>query len=138
VLIRDQVWDALRRYDLLLAPTAPTPAPLIATTKARIESGAAAARRFFTRRSYTTPASLAGVPAISLPCGFTQSGLPIGLQLIARRFEEPTLLRTAYAYEQATTWRDRHPAANSLPLVTRPMAVSARRGSPSGKSDRGE
>ena len=109
VLIRDQVWGALRRYDLLLAPTAPTPAPLIASTKAPLENGAAAARRFFTRRSYTTPASLAGVPAISLPCGFTQSGLPIGLQLIARRFEEPTLLRAAYAYEQATTWRDRRP-----------------------------
>jgi Asp-tRNA(Asn)/Glu-tRNA(Gln) amidotransferase A subunit family amidase len=115
VLIRDQVWDALRRYDLLLAPTAPTPAPLIASTKARLESGAAAARRFFTRRSYTTPASLAGVPAISLPCGFTESGLPIGLQLIARRFEEPTLLRAAHAYEQATTWRDRRPLETATP-----------------------
>ena len=115
VLIRDQVWNALRRYDLLLAPTAPTPAPLIATTKARIESGVAAARRFFTRRSYTTPASLAAVPAISLPCGFTQSGLPIGLQLIARRFEEPTLLRAAYAYEQTTTWHARRPPETPAP-----------------------
>ena len=109
VLIRDQVWDALHQHDLLLAPTAPGPAPLIASTKAPLRSGAEAARRFFSRRSYTTPASLAGVPAISLPCGFTASGLPIGLQLIARRFEEATLLRAAHAYEQATSWRDRRP-----------------------------
>ena len=109
VLIRDQVWNALGRYDLLLAPTAPSPAPLIASAKTPLESGAAAGRRFFTRRSYTTPASLAGVPALSLPCGFTESGLPIGLQLIARRFEEPTLLRAAHAYERATSWHHRRP-----------------------------
>jgi aspartyl-tRNA(Asn)/glutamyl-tRNA(Gln) amidotransferase subunit A len=109
VLIRDQVWEALGQHDVLLAPTAPSPAPLIANTKAPLQSGAEAARRFFTRRSYTTPASLAGVPAISLPCGFTAGGLPIGLQLIARRFEEVTLLRAAHAYEQATSWRHHRP-----------------------------
>src|SRR5262249_56329830 len=107
--------EAPRGSDLPLAPRAPPPAPPIQPTKAGIESGAAAARRFFTRRSYTTPASLAGVPAISLPCGFTQSGLPIGLQLIARRFEEPTLLGAAHAYEQATTWRDRRPPQTAVP-----------------------
>ncbi len=109
VLIREQVWEALGRHHILLAPTAPSPAPRIASTKAPLQSGAEAARRFFTRRSYTTPASLAGVPALSLPCGFTAGGLPIGLQLIARRFEEPTLLRVAHAYEQATAWRHRRP-----------------------------
>jgi len=102
-------YKALGRHDLLLAPTAPSPAPLIASTTAPLQSGAEAARRFFTRRSYTTPASLAGVPALSVPCGFTATGLPIGLQLIARRFEEATLLRVAHAYEQATAWRHRRP-----------------------------
>ena len=110
VLIRNQVWTALGRYDLLLAPTAPTPAPLIASTKAPLQSGDAAARRFFTRRSFTTPASLAGVPALSLPCGFTAGGLPIGLQLIGRRFEDATVLRAAHAYERATPWHDRRPS----------------------------
>ena len=110
VLIRNQVWSALDRYDLLLAPTAPTPAPLIASTKAPLQSGDAAARRFFTRRSFTTPASLAGVPALSLPCGFTAGGLPIGLQLIGRRFEDATVLRAAHAYERSTPWHDRRPS----------------------------
>ncbi len=107
--IRAQVWDALARYDVLLAPTGPTAAPPIAAARAPIASRAEAARRFFNRRSYTTPASLAGVPALSLPCGFTAGGLPIGLQLIGRRFDEATLLRAARAYERATDWRARRP-----------------------------
>ena len=76
-----------------------------------MESGAAAARRFFARRSYTTPFSLAGLPAISVPAGFSREGLPIGLQIAGRAFDEPTVLRAAYAYEQATPWRDRRPPA---------------------------
>ena len=58
---------------------------------------------------YTISASLAGIPAISLPCGFSDRGLPIGLQLMGRPFEEATLLRAAYAYEQATKWRKKRP-----------------------------
>ncbi|PWU25090.1 MAG: Asp-tRNA(Asn)/Glu-tRNA(Gln) amidotransferase subunit GatA [Candidatus Rokuibacteriota bacterium] len=108
-LIRRQILDALGRYDVLLAPTAPRPAPLIAALAAPLESRQEAAQRFFARRSYTTPASLAGVPALSVPCGFTTSGLPIGLQLIGRPFEEATLLRAGHAYEQATAWHERQP-----------------------------
>ncbi len=51
----------------------------------------------------TIPVNLAGIPGISLPCGM-QNGLPIGLQILAKHFDEPTLLRAAYAYEQATPW----------------------------------
>jgi len=58
---------------------------------------------------FTISANLAGVPAISLPCGFSQAGLPIGLQLIGRPFEEATLLRAAHAYEQSTLWRTKKP-----------------------------
>jgi len=94
---------------VLLAPTGPTAALPIAGAQAPIASPAAAGRRFFNRRSYTTPASLAGVPALSLPCGFTVGGLPIGLQLIGRRLDEATLLRAARAYERATDWRARRP-----------------------------
>lgn len=108
-LIRAQVREALARHHVLLAPTAPTAAPPIASARAPIASGGEAGRRFFTRRSYTTPASLAGVPALSVPCGLTEAGLPIGLQLIGRRFDEATLLRAGRAYERAGGWAGRRP-----------------------------
>jgi aspartyl-tRNA(Asn)/glutamyl-tRNA(Gln) amidotransferase subunit A len=108
-LIRRQIADALAARHLLITPSQPTPAPLIAQTRAPVGSGAEAARRFFARRSYTTPFSLAGLPAISVPAGFSGGGLPIGLQIAGRAFDEPTVFRAAYAYEQATPWRDRHP-----------------------------
>ena len=57
----------------------------------------------------TMPVSLLGVCAISLPCGWTGKGLPIGLQLIGRPFDEARLLRLAHAYEQAADWRSRRP-----------------------------
>ena len=58
---------------------------------------------------YTIPANLAGIPAISLPCGFSKTGLPIGMQLMAKAFDEEMLLRIAYAYEQNTEWHTRKP-----------------------------
>jgi aspartyl-tRNA(Asn)/glutamyl-tRNA(Gln) amidotransferase subunit A len=58
---------------------------------------------------FTISVNLAGVPAIALPCGFSQAGLPIGLQIIGRPFEEEKLLRAAYAYEQSTQWRAKKP-----------------------------
>jgi aspartyl-tRNA(Asn)/glutamyl-tRNA(Gln) amidotransferase subunit A len=109
VLIANQVLAAFARFDLLLAPTQPGPAPSIAAGQARVVSKADAGGRFFTRRSYTTPFNLSATPAISIPCGFTTSGLPIGLQLAGRRYDEATVLRAAWAYEQATPWHQRHP-----------------------------
>jgi aspartyl-tRNA(Asn)/glutamyl-tRNA(Gln) amidotransferase subunit A len=53
---------------------------------------------------FTVSANLAGLPAISVPCGFTKSGLPIGLQLTGRRFDEQTILRAADAYDRETEW----------------------------------
>lgn len=58
---------------------------------------------------YTMPFDLLGLPAISLPCGFSADGSPIGLQLVGRAFDEPTVLRAAYAFEQATEWHRRRP-----------------------------
>ena len=58
---------------------------------------------------FTISVNLAGLPAIALPCGFSKSGLPIGLQLIGRPFEEGTILRAAHAYEQATEWHLKKP-----------------------------
>ena len=109
VLIAREVLGALERFDLLLAPTQPSPAPPIASGRTRVASKADAITRFFTRRSYTTPFNLSATPAISLPCGFTPAGLPIGLQLAGRRYDEATVLRAAWAYEQATAWHRRRP-----------------------------
>jgi Asp-tRNA(Asn)/Glu-tRNA(Gln) amidotransferase A subunit family amidase len=107
--------EALSRYTLLLAPTQPGPAPRIATGQAPVTSKEEAATRFFRRRSYTTPFVLAPVPAISLPCGFASNGLPIGLQLAGRRYDEATVLRAAWAYEQSTDWHRRRAACSPAP-----------------------
>lgn len=89
------------KYDLLMLPTTPTTAFAIEGTDA-----VAAARRL-TR--FTAPFNLTGVPALSLPCGFTNSGLPIGLQLVCRHWAEAPLLQAAQAYEQSTGWHNRLP-----------------------------
>jgi len=61
------------------------------------------------RPSFTNPFNLTGLPAISVPCGFTQGQLPVGLQIVAQPFEESVALRVAYAFEQATEWHKRRP-----------------------------
>jgi aspartyl-tRNA(Asn)/glutamyl-tRNA(Gln) amidotransferase subunit A len=58
---------------------------------------------------FTIPASMAGIPALSVPCGFSAAGLPIGLQLMGRPFDEATLFQVAGAYEAETGWRLRRP-----------------------------
>ncbi len=93
------------QVDILATPATPLPAPRIEESAA---SGAVSAAFHLAR--LTRPFNLAGVPALSLPCGFTQSGLPIGLQLVSRAWSEATLLRVAHAYEQATPWHTRPPA----------------------------
>jgi len=60
--------------------------------------------------AYTIPASLAGIPAMSIPCGFSKSGLPIGLQLAAKAFDEGTIFKAASAYEAQTDWNKRKPS----------------------------
>ncbi len=58
---------------------------------------------------FTISANLAGVPGISVNCGFTKSGLPIGLQILGKPFDEGAILNAAYAYEQATAWKEQRP-----------------------------
>ena len=102
-LIRQDFEAAFQDVDLIVTPVTPTPA---------FKFGAKSEDplQMYLSDIFTISANLAGVPAISLPCGFSQAGLPIGLQLIGRPFEEETLLRAAYAYEQSTQWRTKKPA----------------------------
>jgi aspartyl-tRNA(Asn)/glutamyl-tRNA(Gln) amidotransferase subunit A len=90
-------------YDLLLTPTMPIAAPLVEEP----EQDRSARPSLV---SYTAPFNLAGLPALSLPCGFTSNHLPIGLQIVARPWAEALVLRAGYAYEQATDWHQRRPS----------------------------
>jgi aspartyl-tRNA(Asn)/glutamyl-tRNA(Gln) amidotransferase subunit A len=108
-LVREQLRAALVQHDVLVAPTGHRPAPAIAAYNAAITSKAEAISRFFTRRSFTTPAALAGLPAMAVPCGFSSTALPLSLQIIGRRFEDATVLRVGHAYEQTTEWHRRRP-----------------------------
>ena len=104
VLLRRQFMEALGQVDILVCPTAPAPAPKHTALTATFETAEEVRSRFFFRRTYTGCYALTAMPAISIPGGFTSNNLPIGLQLGARPFAEETLLRAAYAYEQATPW----------------------------------
>jgi aspartyl-tRNA(Asn)/glutamyl-tRNA(Gln) amidotransferase subunit A len=98
VTFRRQIECFFADYDILLTPTTPIAAPPIDEPEA-----ARSARTSLV--SFTAPFNLAGVPALSIPCGFTREALPIGLQLVARPWAEASVLRAGYAFEQATDWR---------------------------------
>jgi len=97
------------RADILAVPTTPIAAPLIGEEKTRIAGKEHSTRALLLRLN--RPANLAGVPAISFPAGFTQSGLPIGLQLIGRSASEPLLLQIAAAFERLIELQRRPPLA---------------------------
>lgn len=101
-LIRRDFEAAFQGVDFIATPVTPTPAFALGE-KARDPL------QMYLSDIYTVSVNLAGLPAIALPCGFSKAGLPIGLQLIGRAFEEDTILRAAYAYEQATQWRTKKP-----------------------------
>ena len=97
----------LTDVDLLLGPTEPVTAPPILAEKVRAGEQTIGTTAALTQ--YTRPYNITGGPAISVPCGFSESGMPIGLQLAGKPFDELTVLRAAHAYEQATNWRTRRP-----------------------------
>ena len=107
-LLRSQVLEACDQCDVILSPYQPAPPPPIEDTKKPLTSKAQALdeiRNF----SFSTAAPIAGIPAISIPCGFSQDRLPIGLQIMAKRFDEEAVFRAAYAYEQNTRWHNMRP-----------------------------
>jgi len=99
--------ELFRQVDLLAGPTEPITAPKLLET--RVQIGAQAIGTTAALTQYTRPYNITGFPAISIPCGFSDAGMPIGLQLAGRPFDEVTVLRAAHAYEQATDWHTRRP-----------------------------
>jgi len=103
---RDVVGDVFGDVDVLVTPTMPVPAPNLNELKNKLDL--LRPRELVLLRN-TRPANVWGLPAISVPCGFTNTGLPIGLQIIGRPWDETTVLQLAYGYEQATEWHKREP-----------------------------
>ncbi len=101
-LVRRDFQRAFERVDLIVCPTTPNVAFKLGEKEDPLS--------MYLNDLFTIPVNLAGLPGLSLPCGFTLGGLPIGLQLIGKPFDEATLLRAAYAWEQATPWHTKKPA----------------------------
>lgn len=101
-LIKRDFDEAFKGVDAILTPTTPSPA-------FSIGEKVSDPLQMYLSDIFTISANLAGVPAISIPCGFTSKGLPVGLQIIGRPFDEEMILRIAHAYEQSTEWHKRRP-----------------------------
>ncbi|MFC1590617.1 Asp-tRNA(Asn)/Glu-tRNA(Gln) amidotransferase subunit GatA [Candidatus Omnitrophota bacterium] len=95
--------DAFKRVDCIVTPTSPTAAFGIGErTKDPLS--------MYLSDVFTISANLAGIPGISVPCGFTKGGLPVGLQILAKPFDEETMLKAAYAYQENTGWHKKRPS----------------------------
>ena len=101
-LIKRDFGEAFQSCDLIVTPTAPT-------TAFKLGEKTQDPLQMYLSDIYTISINLAGLPAVSLPCGFDPEGMPIGMQIIGEHFDEATILRVAHHYEQATEWHKRKP-----------------------------
>ncbi len=101
-LIKRDFDEAFKTVDVIATPTAPTAA-------FKIGEKSADPLQMYLSDIFTISVNLAGIPGISIPCGFTSGNLPVGLQLLGRHFDEESIIHAAYAYEQATEWHRRIP-----------------------------
>ena len=102
-----QIADQMKQVDLLLSATEPAGAPPIDAETMRVGDAEELVGAMVSR--LTRPYNIGGLPAITVPCGFTSEDLPIGLQLAGRAFADSLVLRAAHAYQQATDWHTRRP-----------------------------
>lgn len=109
VLVRREILDALAGCDALLCPAALNPAGRIDAAREQVDTPEDMDTRVLLRRISAYPFSMANIPAIALPMGFTRAGLPVSLQVAAKPFDESTVFHVAHAYERATPWHRRHP-----------------------------
>jgi aspartyl-tRNA(Asn)/glutamyl-tRNA(Gln) amidotransferase subunit A len=108
-LVTREMDEALARRDVLLAPATPLVAPVLGERETTLGDGPSDVRAALLR--CTRPFNFSGHPACAAPCGFTAGGLPIGLQIVGRPFDEATVLRVVDAYQRMTDWHTRRPAA---------------------------
>ncbi|MFQ5474159.1 MAG: amidase family protein, partial [Dehalococcoidia bacterium] len=105
-VIRREFDAAFEDHDVLVSPVTPTPA-------FKIGEKTDDPLQMYLNDVFTIPANIAGLPGISVPCGFVDSPdgkrLPVGVQVLAKPFDEESMFRVAYAYEQSTDWHDQHP-----------------------------
>ncbi|TAK02484.1 Asp-tRNA(Asn)/Glu-tRNA(Gln) amidotransferase subunit GatA, partial [bacterium] len=101
-LVKKDCEAAFKKCDAIITPTAPT-------TAFKIGEKTQDPLQMYLSDIFTISVNLAGLPGLSLPCGFDSEGLPIGMQIIGKHFDEATILRIAFAYEQATEWHKRKP-----------------------------
>jgi aspartyl-tRNA(Asn)/glutamyl-tRNA(Gln) amidotransferase subunit A len=106
-LFYQQSCDLFKNVDLLAGPTVPITACNIGTEEVQIGNTLLGVIPLLTQ--HTRPYNLNGFPAITVPCGFSRNGLPVGFQLAGKPFDEAMVLRAAFAYEQATEWHQRRP-----------------------------
>jgi aspartyl-tRNA(Asn)/glutamyl-tRNA(Gln) amidotransferase subunit A len=111
LVARNQFWQKVRttfeRYDLLLTPTLSVPPFAVGRDRPEMPRGPDGAELRWS--PFTYPFNLTGQPAVSVPCGRTQADLPVGLQIVGRRFADATVLRAARAWEQIQPWAERRP-----------------------------
>ena len=114
-VLREKMNDVYRRVDLLAMPTTPVTAPKIgqAYETVAVGNGQLQLTRALTRNM--SPFNLLGVPAMTVPCGFSSDELPIGLQIAGRTFDEATVLRAGHAYQQVTDWHTWRPPQDTTP-----------------------
>ncbi len=101
-LIKQDFEKAFNQVDVIVTPTAPSAA-------FKLGEKTSDPLQMYLSDIFTISVNLAGVPGISIPCGFTSNNLPIGLQIIGKHFDEEAILKVAYAYEQTTEWHKRKP-----------------------------
>jgi aspartyl-tRNA(Asn)/glutamyl-tRNA(Gln) amidotransferase subunit A len=101
-LIKEDFDKAFSKYDILVTPTSPTPA-------FKLKEKVLDPLTMYLSDIYTVPINLAGIPAISLNCGYSKGNLPIGLQIIGKHFSEETILRAAYNFEKHSDIKKKKP-----------------------------
>jgi aspartyl-tRNA(Asn)/glutamyl-tRNA(Gln) amidotransferase subunit A len=106
-LIFPKVMSLFRQFDVIVTPSEPMVAPKIGQQTMSFDGVEESVDSALVR--YLAPFNLTGLPALSIPCGFSSGGLPIGLQIIGKAYDESTVLRVGNAYEKATEWHLRWP-----------------------------
>ena len=100
-LVMNEFNKAFEKYDVIITPTSPT-------TAFKIGEKSTNPMEMYLADICTVSVNIAGLPGISIPCGIDSKGLPIGMQIVGKKFDEETIIKAAYAYEQETNFRDKY------------------------------